>query len=214
VSSASPSCAIDTVVLLYFLMVGEADLLVDSLGAPLGTPRIIYDPDEGTVPDAARSEMTRSIAYYTHSASDPSLDAAARSQATTNAKRLLVVNKLHRAGKLTVLDLTSAELETFGKVTSPSRCTTYGLVFPLSPGEAACLAIALARNLSLVTDDSDALRALRQIKPNHPYQRIRKLLIHAGRRGRITRARANMIHNEMTRLGFWDRELPYPDARR
>jgi hypothetical protein len=95
VSSPTPSCVVDTVILLYFLLADEADLLIDTLGSPAIAPRIVYDPDEGSVPDAARSEMTRSIAYHREVATDPSQDGATRDQAATNAKRLAAVTELH-----------------------------------------------------------------------------------------------------------------------
>jgi hypothetical protein len=183
---------------------------MDMLGPPLATPRIVYDPDEGDVPDIARSELTRGIAYHQQVATDPARDTAARDRAAANAKRLCVITELHSAGKLVIMDLAADELVVLGKATSPTGCASYGLQFPLSAGEAACLAIALARNLPLATDDGDALRALRHARQNHPYQRIRKLLIQSVDQGLVTRARANTIHQDMTNLGFWDSQLPFP----
>ena len=43
VSSASPKSVVDTVVLRYFLLVDEIDLLVELLGSPIGAPRIVVD---------------------------------------------------------------------------------------------------------------------------------------------------------------------------
>ena len=209
-SSALPSCVIDTVVLLYFLLTGEADLLLDTLGRPAGTPRIVYDPDEGNVPADARSEITRSISYHQQAATDPARDATARDQAAVNAKRLRVVAELCSTGNLLIMDLAAGEYEVFAKAASPNGCRGYGLRFPLGPGEAACLAMAVARGLPLVTDDGDALRALARISPRHPYQRIRKLLLQAGAQERITRSHANAIHRDMTAAGFWDSRLPFP----
>jgi hypothetical protein len=212
VSSASPSptCVVDTVVLLYFLLAGEADLLVDVLGRPIGAPRIVYDPDEGDVPDGARSEITRSIAYQRQAATDRARDTRARDQAAANAKRLPVIAELYNTGRVMVMQLAAGELDVFGRATSPNGCSEFGLLVPLDAGEAACLAMAVARDLPLVTDDGDALRALRHINPRHPYHRIRKLLIEAVSQERITRHRANAIHRDMTALGFWDSQLPFP----
>jgi len=201
---------IDTVVLLYFLLAGEADLLLDTLGSPAGTPRIVYDPDEGDVPAGARSEITRSICYHRQAATDPARDTVARDRAAANVKHLRVVTELQSSGDLLIMDMTAEEHEVFGKVTSPNGCRSYGLLFPLDPGEAACLAMAVARGLPLATDDGDALRALRHLSRHHPYQRIRKLLMKAGEQGRITRSQANAIHRAMTSLGFWDSRLPFP----
>jgi len=69
----------------------------------------------------------------------------------------------------------------------------------------------VTRDLPLVTDDGDALRALQHINPHHPYLRIRRLLIRAAEQRSITRTRANTIHRNMTTLGFWDSQLPFPD---
>jgi hypothetical protein len=46
VSSALPSCVVDTVVLLYFLLAGEADLLMDNAR-----------PAAGNAPDRLRPLM-------------------------------------------------------------------------------------------------------------------------------------------------------------
>lgn len=205
-----PSCVVDTVILLYFLLAGEADLLLDTAGSPIGTPRVVFDPDEGDVPAAARSEITRSIAYHERAATDPARDITARDLAAANTKRLRVIAELHRAGHLEVIDLTSPELEIFGKLTSQSGCGGYGLRFPLGYGEAACLAIALVQSLPLATDDRDSLRALHHVAAGHPYLRIRKLLVRAAEQEKISRAQANGVHQHMTSLGFWDTQLPFP----
>lgn len=210
-SSASPESVVDTVVLRYFALVDETDLLIRLLGEPIGTPRVVYDHDEGPhLPDDARSEITRSIAYQQRASGDPARDHEARRNAARNATRLAAIASLHTSGRLTILDMEHHEVELMGRLTSPTGRKAFGLRFPLDPGEAACLAIAVHRGLVLATDDADALRALERHKPGHPYQRIRKLLITAVDRGICARDRANAIHREMRRLGFWDREDPFP----
>lgn len=210
-SSASPDSVIDTVVLRYFLLVDEAELLSDLLGAPIGMPRIVYDDDEApNLPDDARSEITRSGSCQQRAAADSARDVEARQEATRNAERLQRVEALHSSGRLVILDLSDEELGVVGRLTSPSGCRQFGLRFPLDPGEAACVAIAVARGLVLATDDADALRALEHHAPGHRYERIRKLLVRAGNGERCTPERANAIHREMRRLGFWDREDPFP----
>lgn len=201
---------VDTVVLMYFLLTGEENVLFDRAGRPLAVPRIIYDPDEGNdIPEAARSEMTRSVAFQRRVASDLARDHAARSLATQNAARLQSVHLLHDVGHVVVLDLTDDELVLVSSLTSPSGCHAFGLKFPLGAGEAACLAMAVRRHLVLATDDADALKALRSIDAGHPYERIRKLLIAGVEAGRLSRERANSLHGEMRRLGFWDTERPF-----
>lgn len=211
-SSELPSAVADTVVLRYFLLVHQFELLLELLDAPLGVPRIVYDPEEGDVPELARSEITRSIVYQHRAASDHARDPSARTAAATNAARLEQLADHHANGRIGTLEMDAVELEVFGRLTHATHCRAFGLIFPLDPGEAACVAIANARRLVLATDDADALTAARTLDPEQPYERIRKLLIRAATNSRISQATANDLHREMCALGFWDTELPYPDA--
>lgn len=81
----------------------------------------------------------------------------------------------------------------------------------LDDGEAACLAVAVERGWTLATDDGDALRVLERLAHDHPYERIRRLLVRAAADGLVTEAEANEIHEEMTRAGFWDRVRPFSE---
>jgi hypothetical protein len=201
---------VDTVVLRYFVLVDETDLLNQLLGDPIGTSRIVYDDDEAPhLPEDARSEITRSVAYQQRASTDPARDRNAQSEAARNAARLAAIASLHESGRLAILDLEQEELDLVGRLTNPTGCKEFGLRFALDPGEAACLAIAVNRGLVLVTDDTDALLALKRHVPGHPYERIRKLLIRAGNGGLCSPDRANEIHREMRRLGFWDRDDPF-----
>jgi predicted nucleic acid-binding protein len=106
--------------------------------------------------------------------------------------------------------MTDAERMTFARLLSSRQVGQMGLLAPLGPGEAACVAIAIAREWILASDDSDALAALEQLNPGHPYERIRRLLQRAANEGRVSRREANEIHREMIRLGFRDRTRPFP----
>lgn len=173
-SSESPDAVVDTVVLRYFLLVDEIDLLLKLVGSPLAVPRIVYDPDEAEeTPEDARSEITRSISYQRRAGDDPARGDSSRLDAAANAARLEEVVRIHAEGAIVVLDLEDHELDLVGRLTSPTSCKEFGLRFPLDPGESACLAIAVHRDVILVTDDSDALRALEHERPGHPYERIR-----------------------------------------
>lgn len=215
VSSESPDSVVDTVVLMYFLMVDEVELLLDLLGDPIAVPRVVFDPDEpapAEVEDAdTLCEISRSIEHHRRVSQDPARDDDARQTAARNANRLATMAEFHERGQVIVLDLTADELELLGRLTSRERCGDFGLRFPLEAGEAACLALAVSRELTLATDDTDALMALESQAPGHPYERIRRLLIAAGERGVRTKTEANEIHDEMRRVGFWDTTLPFPD---
>jgi hypothetical protein len=212
-SSEPPDSVVDTVVLRYFLLVDEVDLLLELIGSPVVVPRIVYDPDETEqTPGDGRSEITRSIGYQMRASEDPARDDASQGEAARNALRLQAVASLHAGGALSVVDLEEHELDLVGRLTSPTSCREFGIRFPLDPGEAACLAIAVHRIWTLVTDDADALRALEHHSAGHPFERIRRLLIRAAESELCSRERANEIHREMRGLGFWDRDEPFPSA--
>ncbi len=192
-------------------MVDEFDLLAELVGDPIAVPRIVYDPEEPDhLDEAARSEISRSIGYQRRSSRDQARDGSSRAIAERNAVRLGALRGLYDGGRVVVLDLTPDELELVGRLTSRERCGEFGLHFPLDAGEAACLALAVERDLALATDDNDALTALDRHAPGHAYERIRRLLVAATEQGVCTQSRANEIHDEMRRLGFWDTTRPFP----
>lgn len=213
VSSESPDSVVDTVVLMYFLMVDEVELLFELLGEPIAVPRIVFDPDEPeALTDDGRSEIARSIQYHRRVSDDAARDSDTQANAARSADRLSTVNSLHERGRVTVLDLTTDELRLLGQLTSKESCGDFGLRFPLDAGEAACLALAVTRDLVLATDDGDALTALETYSAGHRYERIRRLLTTAAENGLRTESEANEIHSEMRRLGFWDATAPFPQS--
>jgi len=204
---------VDTVVLLYFLLVDEVDLLSDLIGTPLRVPVAVYDPEDRSVPaEALRhsellSEMHQSIRHYevstrTGSASSDLLD------------RVLRVNALYESGALTVVEMAKQEAILAARLQSRSKVADYGLRVPLGAGEAACVAIAWERGWTVTTDDEAALRVLDKLHGDrtYAYERIRKLLMRAADEDRITESSANEIHTAMRDLGFWDSGAPFPDA--
>src|SRR5262249_45007492 len=104
--SEAPRSVVDTVGLRDFLLVGRTDLLIEHLGAPLGTPRIVYDPDDSDrTDDDTLSEIGPSISYQRKASRDPARDADKRKDALRNSQRLASIAQLHEAGHITVLDL-------------------------------------------------------------------------------------------------------------
>ena len=207
----SPRSVIDTVVLLYFLLVDEVQLLLDIVGRPAAVPRVVFDPDEGEPEETAASEMQRSIRYHERRSRDGALDEDHRSGAAVSVRRLMQAEELYETGELVIADLDSTELELFADLIDAQRCATYDLLAPLGMGEAACLAIAKTRAMTLVTDDNDGLRTYQRLVPGGSYERIRRLLARGAEEGLITRERANEIHQEMRRHGFWDAGRPFED---
>ncbi|MGI8875654.1 MAG: hypothetical protein ACR2KP_15310, partial [Egibacteraceae bacterium] len=54
---------VDTVILHYFLVVDQAQLLLELLNPPVGVPRIVFDPEDDHGIDAVVSELRQNIRY-------------------------------------------------------------------------------------------------------------------------------------------------------
>lgn len=204
---------VDTVIAHYFLLADAFDLLLDLLGRPIYVPRVVFDPDEShaaSEAEASLSEIGRNIRYEERLARSFGASEE-RDRARCNGERLRSLAGYVKPGGVEVADMADAELVLFGQLTASNPDPDLGLLLPLGAGEAACLAIALKRDYVVATDDSDALRALARLRPDHPYERIRRLLQRAAREEMLSRAEANRLHERMRALGFWDRELPFPD---
>ena len=199
---------LDTVVLLYFLLAGEEDLLLCLLGHPLQVPFAVYDPEDRDLPASALrhpdylSEMRQALKYYEWAASG-----GGDAKFVTNVQR---VDSLYEEGGLITVAMTTQEQALAAKLES-SEVADYGLRVPLGPGEAACVAISFTRGWTIVTDDTDAFRALDVLRGgrNYGYERIRRLLARAADQNLITREDANDIHAEMRSCGFWDTGRPF-----
>lgn len=209
--SSEPPCIIDTVVLMYFLLVEEEDLLCSLLAEPVHVPTSVYDPsEEGLSEEALRqsgllSEMGGSIRHYEVAGGNDKASAE-------DAVRLHKVQALIDAGRLVVETLTAEERLVSARLQTSDGAAEYGLKAALGPGEAACVAIASSRGWTIVTDDRDALKVMEKLPGgNFNYERVRKLLIRAAETGVITRGDANDIHRRMVEeKGFWDDQLPFP----
>ncbi len=207
---------VDTVVLMYFLLVGQEGLLGDLLGRPLQVPMAVYDPaDRARSPVPAsrpelRSEMRQSVEHY-ETAAALAEESESPGHAVKSLSRIKRVDDLYDEGGLMPVDMTQAEQLLAARLQG-GDVAEYGLKPRLGPGEAACVAIAFERGWTIATDDADALKVLDKLHRGrgHPYERIRWLLVRAADEGRITREEANRLHDEMRTLGFWDSGQPFP----
>ena len=199
---------LDTVVLLYFLLVKEEELLGSLIGWPLRVPFAVYDPEEQSIPLETSprpdllSEMRQVVRYY---------DRAARSTGDTESLwRVSRVDRLYDEDRL-VVEAMEPQEQRLADGLQGSDAAQFSLRAPLGPGEAACVAIAFERGWTIVTDDADALKALTRLRDNknYNYERIRKLLIRAANERIITKDEANRIHAEMASHGFWDSIRPF-----
>lgn len=210
-SSPEPSCISDTVVVLYFLLVEEDALLRDLIGDPIRVPLTVYDPEDRSLPeDALRhsellSEMRQAVRHY---------EMAVRIGGAEPAllERVERIDQLFEDGALEPVELEESETVLAASLQSGDEAAEFGLRVPLGPGEASCVAMAWERDWTIATDDDAALSVLDRLHGDrtYSYDRIRKLLIRAAKENRISRKRANEIHQEMRNLGFWDTSVPFP----
>lgn len=202
---------VDTVIVHYFLLVERFPLLLALLDPPVLIPRVVFDPDEYETTDIAASEIRQNVDYERRLGVARGTTDEDREAALENARRIETLSAHVAQGHVEVVDMTSSEQELFARLRASDPEAELGIKAPLGAGEAAAVAIALERDATLATDDSDALKALGRLHAGHAYERIRRLLIHAAAEGHVTEAEANEIHREMQALGFWDRELPFPE---
>jgi hypothetical protein len=204
---------LDTVVLLYFLLVEQDDLLRQLIGDPLRVPLAVYDPDDRSLDEEAYrhpdllSEMRQAVRHY---------EVATRIDGANSKllERIQRVDDLFDNGHLTAVNMSGDEAGFAARLQSRTSTVEYGLRVPLGAGEAACVAIAWKRDWAIATDDVAALTVLDQLhgERTYDYERIRKLLIRATQEERLTRSQANEIHAEMRDLGFWDTGTPFPST--
>lgn len=207
--SSDDAHVLDTVVLLYFLLTGEEELLGELIGWPFRVPFAVYDPDEQAIPLESSpqpdllSEMRQIVRYYDNLASSTG--------DTESLWRVSRVDRLHDEGRLVAEAMDPLEQRLADQLQG-TIALQYGLQAPLGPGEAACVAMAHQRDWTIVTDDSDALKVLSGLRgdKHYRYERIRKLLVRAADERVITRDEANRIHAEMKAHGFWDATCPFP----
>lgn len=209
-SRAREPAIVDTVILRYFLLTDQFDLLVRVLGDPLMVSRVVYDPEDAGE-ETALSEMVRSIRVQSERAADARRGEDERKRADLFVTRLSAIQNHIRAETISVIDMSETELGMFGRLSSDDHIGEFGLAFPLDDGEAATLAIALERDWVFASDDSDAMKVMREIHRDHPYQRIRKILIEAVDLGLVSQSQANAIHAEMRQSGFWDKTPPFAE---
>ena len=211
-SDESRDFVVDTVVLNYFLLADRQDLLIELLGKPIYVPRVVFDPDEEiTVQPKAMSELSRGIDRYRRLGEDTSRPVEEQEEATSKSKQLSAIRRLVSSGEVVIVDMNEAERVTFASLMSPDNLGDFGLTFLLGAGEAACVSIALNRELALSTHDKDAIVALENLSPSHPVERVRGMLVRAANQQRVTEQDANLIHAQMRDSGFWDCDQPFPD---
>lgn len=197
---------VDTVVVNYFVAVGRFELLAALLGGAVCVPRAVFDPEEPEdLADEATSELRRGLRLHRRRAGDDRIARELRARSQAALPHFEELPDWATRGKLVAIPLTEAELGTFARLRDRDYVSRFSLLAGLGRGEAAALAVALARGHDLATDDNDAITVAKALSPALRVHRIRGLLIQAVGRGIITRSDAQAIHDAMIAAGFWDR---------
>ncbi len=201
---------VDTVVLLYFLLTEQEDLLGNLIGWPLRVPFAVYDPDDwtGSLGSKPRPELSSEMRQAEEHYGNVALE-------TGDTGAAFNVNKVHRlhAEGLVVVEAMDHGEQRLADELQGDRAMQLGLRTSLGAGEAACIAIASKREWTIVTDDNDALKAFSALygDRDYSYERIRKLLIRAAVENLVSEDEANRIHDSMVSYGFWDSQRPFHD---
>jgi len=196
----------DTVVVNYFLAVGLIRLLEKVLGSPVQVPRAVFDPDEGDgIAKEAASELRRGLWLHRDRSKEKRLPVEVQQRSVRALPHFESLPVLVTEGVLVVIDLQDEERETFARLRDRRFVAQFSLVAGLGRGEAASLAIAVNRNYDIATDDQDAIKILKSLRPDLKAIRIRALLRRGVDSRLLTTKQARGIHMEMLRAGFWDK---------
>jgi predicted nucleic acid-binding protein len=179
----------------YFAVVGQFDLLVEALGAPVRTPRQVFDPDDQVdTPGSLVSEIGGSERHFrARSGREPG--------ATDKWSRLRLLRKRQ---DIEVLDLTEDEDDAYTELISPAFTRSRGFAAPLGRGEAAVIAIAESRGYRAVMDDGLARRVINERSPGHDVMTTRDVLRVAASEQLIDSAEAQLVYDDMLAEGYRD----------
>lgn len=193
-SPSHPDPAVcDATAIRFFAVVGQFDLLVEALGAPVRVPRQVFDPeDQVDTPGTLVSEIGNSERYFRNRSSrDPA--------ATEKWGRLTL---LRQRGDVEVLDLTDEEDAAYTDLTSRAFTRTQGMAGPLGRGESAVIAIAESRGYRAVIDDGPARRVLDERSPGHKIMTSRDVLRAAAFDQLIDSTAAELIYDDILAEGY------------
>jgi predicted nucleic acid-binding protein len=197
----------DTVVVNYFLAVGQFEFLAKMLGGAVQIPRAVFDPEEPEdISDEAASELRRGLRLHRLRTEDDSVAGEVRARSERARPHFERLPEFVDGGLLVALEMTYEELETFARLRDREYVKQFSLIAGLGRGEAAALAIADARGFDLATDDQDAIRVANGLAPEVGIHRIRALLLDAVEQRLLERSEAQSIHSAMRDAGFWDIE--------
>ena len=175
------------------------DLLVTLLGGRVRVPRQVFDPEgDPDGPEDLGSEIAVATRRFLRRARD--------ADAITHYSRL---RALWQRKDIEAIDLDEDELSSYAEIKGLVFTKRLGLAVPLGDGEAAVIAIAEAREWSVIMDDAKGREALDLRAPGTQVWTTRDLLVIAERQKLITRKEADSIYVDMQERSYkgpdlWD----------
>lgn len=185
----------DTTPLRHFAIVNQIDLLVQTLGGRVFTPRQVFDDeDDVDTPGVLVSELGASERYYRRrSALEP--------EASDKWSRL---RSLRQRNDIEILDISPDDDEeaTYAELTSADLARRYGLAAPLGPGEAAVITIVTHRGMRAALDEYAGRNILADRVPGHATVTTRELIRIAVYDEHINSPEAEIIYSDMLAEGY------------
>jgi predicted nucleic acid-binding protein len=196
----------DTVVINYFLAVGQIDTLIGLCGDLL-VPRAVFDPDESDdLREEAMSELRRGWHLHRRRAKGSDIAPHLKARAHSALPHFERLPDLVGQGKLVAVDLSDVDLALYAELRDATRARGFGLTVGLGHGEAAVLALCKSGEYRPATDDTDAIKVAEKLLPGVVPLRIRSLFRLAVQNGLLNADEAIAAHKAMKLFGFWDTE--------
>lgn len=156
---------VDATVLNRFAAAEQISALPAALGVPGAVCRLVWDPEEPAGNDDFRSEITRTAAIQRRRANERRRPPADRDRARRLAEEYDNLERLHANGDLVVVELDDEERQLAARLMSAEHAIGLGLFFGLAPSAAGSVTIAVNREWEMASDDNDAERALKALRP-------------------------------------------------
>jgi len=179
----------DTTALRHFALIGQVSLLARLMGGVVHVPREILDPDEA-VDSVVLSEIGNALRYI----NGPRYVHPDREE---HAQRL---RDLSVDRSVAVVDLDDEELAEASRLSGRQFARQMRRA-RLGAGEAAVMAVALARDWTAVIDDKDARTVLASIKP-HARTVTCQTLLRVGAGDVLVSSEAQLVYLDLVKAGF------------
>ena len=178
----------DATAIRYFALVGQFDLLTDTVGVPVLVPGAVLDLEEDLdAPSRVVSEIGGAVRYFARRSADED----ARESWTQ-------LRNLWQREDIAVVDLDTSEEDAFAEIIDGPYQLSDGSAVQLGRGESAVISIVEQRNYSAALDDQSARRVLVERCPESRMFTTRELLRRAvGELQLLTSPEAEIVYEDM-----------------